>query len=168
MSLPDSSAPHARPLAPLLFLWVALCVGLGLAGGLATSAGVRDWYPALAKPAWTPPSWLFGPVWTALYVAMGVAAARLHAVSGSLRASRGALPLFLLQLAVNASWSWIFFGLRQPGLGFAWLLALVVLLAATLARAARVDRLAALLLLPYLAWVLFATALNYAIWLGNR
>jgi benzodiazapine receptor len=122
------------------------------------------WYAALAKPAWTPPNWLFGPVWTALYVMIAVAGWLVWR-----RESRVGTPLVLwgVQLALNGVWSWLFFGLERPGLAALDILVLLVLIAATALAFARVSRIAALLLVPYLAWVSFASALNIAIWRLN-
>lgn len=87
-------------------------------GGIATGPGVRDWYPSLNKPTWTPPPWLFGPVWTLLYISIAVAGFLAWKKAGFIGA-KWAMLLFTLQLILNAAWSWVFFGLRQPGWGFA-------------------------------------------------
>ena len=124
------------------------------------------WYASLAKPAWTPPPFLFGPVWTALYAMMGFAAWLVWREKGF---RRGAAPLgfFSAQLVLNAAWTALFFGLRNPGAAFAEILVLWAMIAATTALFYRVRPLAGLLLLPYLAWVGFASALNFAIWRMN-
>lgn len=152
-------APPAAPRRALWtpLAWVGLCLLVGLVGNVATSSSVRTWYPTLDKPAWTPPGWVFGPVWTALYVAMGLAAARVQLRGGTWR---GPLALFLGQLALNGAWSWLFFGMRSPLAGLLDIGALLVALVATTLVFRRVDRVAAALLLPYLLWVAFATALN--------
>ena len=146
---------------------------LGLAGFVvvpfvASWLGARttdpSWYQALRQPAWAPPTWLFGPVWTVLYAAMGVAAWRIW-VAG--RGARGPLALWWVQLALNAAWSWIFFGMREMGLAFAEMVVLWVAIAATLAAFWRRDRLAGALLVPYLAWVTFAAVLNFTLWRMN-
>jgi tryptophan-rich sensory protein len=146
-----------------LAAFVVMCFGVSLLGGRATLDALAHWYPALAKPAWTPPGWVFGPVWTLLYPMLAVAGWLAWREGRSRRATL----LFLLQLALNAAWPWIFFGERQVG----WALVCVVLLwlaiLATLAAFWRVSRGAALLLVPYLAWVAFAAALNAAIWWMN-
>lgn len=149
-----------------LVVALTLTLGIGLAGGLATASSVTTWYPALAKPAWTPPDWLFGPVWIVLYTMMGIAAwlVWLRAEEG-----RASFPLLLyaLQLLLNAGWSLLFFGFRSPGLALADIALLWLAIAATLCAFARIRGWAALLLAPYLAWVSFAAALNLAIWLMN-
>ena len=146
--------------------WVALCLGVAAVSGLTTVEGTRDWYPTIAKPSWTPRSWLFGPVWTVLYAAMGVAAWRVWRIGG-VRPARGALGLFLFQLALNGLWSPIFFAWHRIGLAFADIALLFVAIAATIVAFRRHDRVAALLLTPYLAWVGFASCLNFAIWRLN-
>lgn len=146
--------------------WVLLCLGVAAVSGLATVEGTRDWYPTIEKPSWTPPPWLFGPVWTVLYAAMGVAAWRVWRIGG-VRPARAALGLFLLQLALNGLWSPIFFAWHRIGLAFADIAVLFVAIAATLVAFRRHDRVAALLLAPYLAWVGFASCLNFAIWRLN-
>jgi tryptophan-rich sensory protein len=148
-----------------LIVWLVVSLAAGGVGALATR-NAREFYASLAKPAWAPPGWLFGPVWTVLYVLMGVAAWLVWRSAGWSGAS-GALSLFLVQLVCNAAWSWIFFAWRSGALAFADIVLLLVLIVATMLAFARVHGLAALLLLPYLAWVVFATALTFAIWRGN-
>jgi tryptophan-rich sensory protein len=122
-----------------------------------------EWYKNLAKPWWTPPDWLFGPVWTLLYLFMGVAAWLVWR-RGGFQEARGALALFLVQLLLNALWSWVFFGLQQPGWAFLELSLLWLAIAATLAAFWRLVPAAGWLLAPYLAWVSFAGVLNFALW----
>ncbi len=127
-----------------------------------------DWYASLAKPAWTPPTWVFGPAWTILYAMMAVAAWRLWRRLGARpRESRRALVLFAVQLALNLSWTPVFFGMQRPDLALVVILFLWVAIAATIVAAWKACRTAAALLVPYLAWVTFATALNAAIWRLN-
>jgi len=139
----------------------------GAIGSLATFANVRTWYPLLHKPSWNPPSWIFGPVWTVLYVLMAVAIWRAWRASSS-DAVRARLVIgYFGQLALNAGWSIIFFGLKQPAWAFVDIIALWALLVALQIDIRRTDRLAGWLWLPYLLWVSFATALNLAIvWLN--
>ena len=124
------------------------------------------YYRGLRKPAWAPPPWLFGPVWTVLYVFMAIAAWMVARRGGP--GSRSALALWGGQLALNAAWTPIFFGLRNPGAALVEIIALWVAVAATVGAFATRRAAAAALLLPYLAWVTFATALNLAIWRRNR
>ncbi len=122
-----------------------------------------EWYAALRKPAWNPPSWIFGPVWTALYIAMAVAA-WLVWLRGGFRSQRKALSLFLTQLLFNALWSPLFFGLRSPALALANILLLWLAVLGTIVAFWRARPIAGAILVPYLAWVSFATALNFALW----
>ena len=146
--------------------WLALTSVAALLGGIASSRA-GDFYLALDRPAWAPPSWLFGPVWTVLYVVMGVAAWLVWRKAGW-RAGRRPLGLFLVQLALNVLWSVIFFGWERPGLALAEIVLLWIAIAATALSFRKLSRPAAGLLLPYLAWVTFAISLNAGIWWLNR
>jgi translocator protein len=137
---------------------LALSFSAAAMGGLFLPG---EWYAALRKPAWNPPSWIFGPVWTALYIAMAVAA-WLVWLRGGFRSQRKALSLFLTQLLFNALWSPLFFGLRSPALANILLLWLALL--GTIVAFWRARPIAGAILVPYLAWVSFATALNFALW----
>ena len=155
-----------------LFQWVALalflilCLGTAGLGAAATNLSVGTWFAALEKPSWNPPNWVFGPVWTTLYVGMAVAAWLVWRRKGLVDVS---LPLILfgVQLFLNAAWSALFFGMRNPGIAFADILLLWLAIAATVVTFGRVSSLAATLLVPYLAWVSFATVLNWSIWRLN-
>ena len=144
---------------------VALAAGLG---GHATASGVRDWYPTLAKPGWTPPPGLFGPVWSVLYLAMAVVGWRLWRLpadgADGAASRKRLLALWWVQLAVNAAWSWAFFWARNPAAGLGVIGLLFILLCVMQPRLARADRPSALLWTPYVLWVGFAGALNLAIW----
>lgn len=143
-----------------LFGWIALTFCAALTGLFIQPAG---YYAALAKPAWAPPPWIFGPVWTVLYLMMAVAAWLVWR-EGGWRAQRGPLTLYLVQLVLNALWTPLFFGLRNPGLAFFEIVLLGVAIVLT-GRAFRpVSRLAAWMFVPYLIWVVFAAALNFSIW----
>jgi tryptophan-rich sensory protein len=135
-------------------------------GAWFTLRSVLTWYPALVKPAWTPPDWVFGPVWSALYVLMAVAAWLVW--RERTRHSAGpALALYAGQLVVNVAWSWLFFGLRSPGAGLVGIGVLWIAILATVVAFWRPRRLAAWLLMPYLVWVTYAAALNWALWRLN-
>jgi benzodiazapine receptor len=159
---------RARPknFAFLVGLLVATFAA-GLIGSLATAENVRSWYPDLAKPQWTPPSWLFGPVWTALYIAMSVAAWRVWRIAQDGERSR-VIVLYGIQLSCNAAWSILFFGLRRPDLALVDIAVLWALIVFALIRFWRADRLSGILWAPYVLWVTFASALNGAIWWLNR
>ena len=150
----------------LAFLLVPLLVGAG--SGFMTAGAVRDWYPSLVRPSFAPPSWIFGPVWTLLYLMMGFAAYLVWQRGGGAAAARTALALFGAQLVLNGLWSVLFFGLRAPGLALVEIVVLWVAIAATLWAFWRIRPAAGALLVPYLAWVTFATALNAGFWWLNR
>lgn len=145
---------------------IVLCtVATAVIGGLA-SARAGDFYGALQRPAWAPPAWVFGPVWTVLYVLMAVAAWLVWRVRAR-RGARHALILYGLQLALNALWPWLFFAWRRGALAFAEVVLLLGVVGATVFAFARVRRRAAALLVPYLLWVAFASALTLAVWRLN-
>jgi tryptophan-rich sensory protein len=146
--------------------FLLLCFIAAAVGGAATSTSVNDWYPTLAKPDWTPPSWLFGPVWSTLYFLMAVAAWLVWR-NKRWQGASGALALFALQLLLNVLWSVLFFGMESPGLAFVEVVLLWIAIAATMAAFWRHSVVAALLLAPYLGWTTFASALNFAIWRMN-
>lgn len=124
------------------------------------------WYAALAKPSWNPPSAVFAPVWSLLYLSMGVAAWLVWRQAGFVGAKM-ALGLFVGQLVLNALWSWLFFGLHRPGIAFVDIVALWLLILVVTVLFWRESRTAGALMLPYLAWVGFASCLNFAVWRLN-
>jgi tryptophan-rich sensory protein len=147
--------------------FIAAAFVAGAIGSAATFENVRTWYPTLVKPSWNPPNWLFGPVWTTLYVFMGIAAwrawRRRHMLGAAELGVRAVVKLYFVHLVANALWSILFFGLKQP----AWALAEIVVLWAMIAwiqfRLVKIDGIAAALWAPYLAWVSFASFLNFTI-----
>jgi len=149
-----------------LIPFVVVCFLAAAIGALATNSSVKTWYPQLRRPEWTPPNWLFGPVWTALYLMMALSAwlAWRSSISG---VPRFALILFGIQLVLTALWSVVFFGLRKIGPAFAEVLLLWMMLIATAVAFLPLSLLAAWLLIPYIAWVGFASYLNYRIWQMN-
>jgi translocator protein len=149
-----------------LLAWIAICFAAAGLGGLVTAPHIPDWYAQLAKPAWTPPSWVFGPVWSCLYLMMAISAWLVWRQNG-LAAARLPIGLFALQLALNSAWSVLFFGLHRPGAAFLDILLLWIAIAATVSAFGRWSRWASLLLVPYLTWVSFAAMLNLAIWRMN-
>jgi len=147
-----------------LVVAVGLCLAVGALGGWVTATSVKTWYPLLNKPGFTPPGWLFGPVWTVLYILMGIAAWRVWCTGAK---ARKALALFAVQLALNLAWSVVFFGLHKIGPAVAVIVVLEATILATVVAFRSIDRLAAALLLPYALWVAFATVLNVAVWRLN-
>ncbi len=149
-----------------LFAWILTCFVAAAIGGFATAASVNDWYAQLNLPDWNPPGWVFGPVWTALYLMMGIAA---WIVWKDTSGSSQKLPLgwFLFHLLLNSLWSILFFGLRQPGWAFAEILLLWAAIVVSIVLFYRHSRVAAALLIPYLLWVTFASFLNFRIWQLN-
>ena len=144
--------------------WIVASFAAAVVGGFFTPG---EWYAQLNKPAWNPPAWVFGPVWTALYLGMAVAAWLVWR-RGGFAGAPVALGLFLAQLVLNGAWSWLFFGLHRPGLALAEILVLWALILATLVAFWAVHRGAGLLFVPYLAWVSFAAFLNFTLWRLNR
>jgi benzodiazapine receptor len=148
-----------------LAVFVLICFAAGL-GGLVTSPQIPGWYADLAKPAWTPPDWIFGPVWTLLYLMMAIAAWLVWRQDG-FAGVKLPLALFAIQLVLNSLWSVLFFGLQSPGAAAVEIVLLWVAILATLIAFWRRSKLAGGMLMPYLAWVGFAAVLNFAIWRLN-
>ncbi len=143
--------------------WVLICFAAASFGALLLPG---EWYASLKKPTWNPPAWIFGPVWTVLYATMAIAAWLVWR-RGGWAAQRRPLFLFLAQLALNALWTPLFFGLHRPGLAFAEIVLLWLMIVATLAAFRSANRAAMWLLAPYLAWVSFAAVLNLTLWRLN-
>jgi benzodiazapine receptor len=164
---PDSyNVPVDAKRGLMLILFFAICLGAGGLGSFFTANSVRDWYPRLRKPAGTPPAWVFGPVWTGLYVLMAVSAWLVWREYG--RGARPALLIFFAQLALNVAWSGIFFGSRMPGVAFGEIVILWLAIAFNVFVFYSLLPVAALLLLPYLLWVSYAAYLNWGVWRLNR
>ena len=147
---------------------IFLCQFAGFLGALYTQPAIPVWYSSLLKPSFSPPNWIFAPVWTGLYFLMGVAFFLIWAKAADSTQSRSAKILFLIQLGLNVAWSVIFFGLRFPFGGFLLIMLLWAMILATLIVFYRLSRAAGLLLVPYLAWVSFATVLNFFLWFLNK
>lgn len=148
-----------------LIAWLVVCYATSAIGAVG-SMSAPTFYKELALPTWAPPAWLFGPVWTILYGLMGIAAWLVWR-KGGFAINKIPLSLFLVQLGFNAIWSWLFFAWHLGAVSFIEILLLWLLIAATTAAFWRVQKVAAGLLVPYLAWVTFAAALNFAIWQLN-
>jgi len=149
-----------------LLVFIAACLFVGALGAISTASSVDTWYPGLNKPTWNPPDSVFGPVWTTLYVMMGVSVWLVWR-RRQISETRVAMMLFAAQLVLNAIWSLLFFGLQRPGYAAIEIVLLWLAIVATIVVFARVSKPAAWLLVPYLAWVSFATFLNFTIWRLN-
>lgn len=145
--------------------WVALTAVAAAIGGLASTNDV-NFYGSIVRPSWAPPAWLFGPAWTVLYLLLSISAWLVWRRHG-FGAARSALTLFVVQLAANAVWTWLFFAWRQGGLALPELIVLWIMIAITIAMFYRLQRVAAALLVPYLLWVTFAGVLNFTLWRLN-
>jgi len=136
-------------------------------GQFATYPNLAPWYAGLVKPSFNPPNWVFGPVWTTLYLLMAFAVWRILRLPATSAERRWALILFFAQLALNAAWSWMFFAARNPLLGLIDIVPQVLLIIATIVTFYRIDKTAGRCLMPLAAWVCFAAVLNFAIWKLN-
>lgn len=141
--------------------------GAGFLGSLFTADGVRTWYATIEKPSFTPPDWLFAPVWFTFYGLMAIALYRIWVRDPHAKDMRGWVPLFFVHLLLNAAWSIFFFGFHAIFIGLIDIVLLDVCVALLIVGAYDIDKRSAYLLLPYLAWILFATALNAGIWILN-
>lgn len=151
----------------VMILWIGLCYMVAWTGAqVSPGMASPEWFETLVKPDWNPPAWLFGPVWTILYTMMGVSAWFVWKDHG-FKGAKYALSLFLVQLALNGLWSQIFFGMQQTGWAFLEIFFLLAAIIATTWLFFGKNRIAGWLMVPYIAWVSFATALNGAIWMMN-
>jgi tryptophan-rich sensory protein len=146
---------------------IVLCQMAGVIGAIFTASAVPTWYTTLRKPPFTPPGWVFSPVWIALYLLMGVSAFLIWSKGWGDSRVRVALSLFAVQLVLNASWSLMFFGLRSPLAGLIDIVALWVFILLTTLYFFKVSYMAGALLVPYILWVSFAAILNFSIWRLN-
>lgn len=145
---------------------IALCQSAGLIGSFFTVSSIQNWYNLLNQPSFRPPNWLFGPVWTILYTLMGISFYLIWIKKGPL--VKQALTIFLIHLFFNATWSIVFFGLHNIFLALINILVIWVFIVVLINKFWSLDKRASILLIPYLAWVSFATILNYSIWILNR
>ena len=157
-----------------LVIAIVIAEFAGVIGSVFTSPSIPSWFASLAKPSFSPPNWIFAPVWTALFALMGISFYLIwDLLSKSTDASkkrniRKAISIYFVQLALNVIWSIIFFGLHDPGAAFIEIVMLWFAIIVTIAIFYKISKTASYLLLPYLAWVSFAAYLNYAIWQLNR
>lgn len=167
---PETAPTWQRPTrarqAAMLLVFVAVCFAAAGLGASSTATSVNGWYQTLNRPDWNPPDWVFGPVWTVLYLMMAIAAWCVWR-STSWRRSGSALGWWAVQLALNSLWSIVFFGMRRPGWAFAEIVLLWMAIAITIRGFLRHSVAAALLLLPYLLWTTFAAVLNFVVWQMN-
>jgi tryptophan-rich sensory protein len=140
---------------------------IGNIGSFATFNQITTWYAALNKPSFNPPNFLFGPVWTILFALMGIALYLVWSHSGDKKEVKSALALFAIQLMLNVLWSFVFFGWHQPGWAFVEIILMWLAIFATIVSFSKISKTAAWLMVPYLAWVSFATCLTYAVWRLN-
>jgi tryptophan-rich sensory protein len=151
-----------------LIISVLVCQAAGLIGSIFTRPAISTWYAELIKPRFTPPDWVFGPVWISLYLLMGIAAFLVWRRGFHHQVVKRALGIFGVQLVLNALWSFLFFGLRSPLAGVIGIIVLGIAIILTIRSFLAVSRPAGLLLIPYFLWVSFATGLNLSIWWLNR
>lgn len=152
-----------------IFAIVLTCVAVGYLSGMVTRSAITTWYPTLIKPSFNPPNWIFAPVWSMLYIMMGVAAGLVwDRIDFEKEAVKKALIFFIIQLALNALWSLLFFGLKNPMLAGIEIILLWLMIYETYFQFAKINKTAGYLMIPYLAWVSFATILNWNIWWLNR
>lgn len=152
-----------------IVLVVTTCLVIGYLSGMVTRDSITTWYPTLVKPFFNPPNWIFAPVWTALYIMIGVAGGMIwNRIDTDEEQVKKAFKFFIYQLALNALWSYLFFGLCNPLLALIEIVLLWLIIFETYIQFKKVDKIAANLLLPYLGWVSFATLLNASIWWLNR
>ncbi len=159
---PGKSHSYGKLIAAVL-----LCLIVGSMGSLVTMTGSGSWYASLEKPAFTPPNWVFGPVWTMLFILMGIALYLIWQSGTERREVQIALAVFAIQFALNILWSFLFFGMESPILGLVDIVLLWIMIAVTIVLFYQIRKIAAYLLIPYLVWVSIATALNYSIYILN-
>src|SRR5450759_1009411 len=149
------------------FLAIVVVAATSVVGQFATYPNLAPWYAGLVKPSFNPPNWVFGPVWTTLYLLMALAVWRILRLPRASADRRWALSLFFAQLALNAAWSWMFFAARNPLLGLINIVPQILVIIATIVAFYRIERMEGWCLMPLAAWVCFATVLHFAIWKLN-
>jgi benzodiazapine receptor len=152
-----------------ILIVVVTCLAVGYFSGMITREAITTWYPTLVKPSFNPPNWVFAPIWTLLYAMMGVAAGIIwNQMETDRTIVKKALQFFAIQLALNAVWSYLFFGLKNPMLALLEIALLWLMIYETYLKFVKINKIAGYLLLPYLAWVSFASVLNASIFWLNR
>ncbi len=150
-----------------LVISICLCESVGIISGLLTASEIDTWFTTLNKPFWNPPAYLFGPVWALLYLLMAIALWLVWKTAVINVRKSNAISFFILQLGLNFLWSIFFFKLHSPTLAFLDILLLIITLLITIISFAKISKVAAWLLVPYISWVCFAAVLNYTIWMLN-
>lgn len=150
-----------------ILISILVCQSAGLVGSVFTTKSISSWYKFVNKPSFNPPNWIFGPVWITLYTLMGVSLYMVYSKGMERKDVRLAVIIFLIHLVLNAFWSILFFGLKNPGLAFAEILILLVFIIVIFFLFYRIEKTAAYILIPYLLWVSFASILNFSIWRLN-
>ena len=173
LSEPHSTSSFREGLLIKIIISSIIIIAFGSLSGLLTQSSVENWYPSLQKPSFNPPNWLFGPVWLVMYFLMGISFGRIWQVLSKSRypivkqfARRGII-VFMIHFLINLSWTPVFFGLKSPSWALVLIITLLILIIILIRHFFRLDRVAAFVLVPYLAWVLFATILNVSIVLLN-
>ena len=152
-----------------ILVMVATCLIVGYFSGLVTRSSIATWYPTLVKPIFNPPNWIFAPVWSMLYIMMGVAAGLIwYRMEQEKEVVKNALTFFGFQLALNALWSFLFFGLKNPMLAGLEIIILWLMIYETYLKFTKINKIGGYLMIPYLLWVSFASVLNASIWWLNR
>ncbi|MFD1603586.1 TspO/MBR family protein [Flavobacterium artemisiae] len=152
-----------------IIIALIVCLAVGYSASLVTRPSVESWYPTLIKPIFNPPNWIFMPVWTLLYILMAVAAGLVwDKINTQSEKVKKALLFFLIQLILNAIWSYLFFGLKNPMLALVEIILLWLMIYETYLKFTKINKISAYLLIPYLAWVAFAAILNASIWWLNK
>jgi benzodiazapine receptor len=152
-----------------IILLVVTCLAVGYISSMVTRTGVTTWFPTIEKPIFNPPSWVFAPVWTMLYIMMGIAAGLVwNQIEFEKETVKKAMLFFATQLFLNALWSYLFFGLHNPLLAFLEIIILWLMIFETYTQFAKINKISGYLFIPYIAWVSFATVLNGSIWWLNR
>ncbi|RKS26739.1 tryptophan-rich sensory protein [Flavobacterium endophyticum] len=153
-----------------ILVLVVTCLAVGYFSSLVTRTAVESWFPTIQKPSFNPPNWLFAPVWTTLYIMMGIAGGLVwHEIDSSRKEEvKKAMKFFAIQLALNALWSYLFFGLKNPLLALVEIVLLWLMIYETYIKFVRINKFSGYLFVPYLLWVSFATVLNASIWWLNQ
>jgi translocator protein len=147
---------------------ILVCELVGIAGSIFTISSIPTWYASLVKPYFSPPNWLFGPVWTTLYAFMGISAFLIWEKGLKKKEVKDALRIFAIQLFLNAIWTPVFFGAKQLFIAFIIIVLMWNFILMTILKFKKIDKTASFLLIPYLLWVTFATILNFSLWYLNR